>query len=69
MPFSCALCLFVSQAVLLQSLGYYSEMSGCGMQVVYIAARGINLVPELITLIQKRSIFLLLKYGICGKRS
>lgn len=49
MPFDCALHLLVSQAVLLQSHGYYSEWSGCGMQVVRIAARDINLVPEPIT--------------------
>jgi hypothetical protein len=46
MPFNCALTLLVSQAVLLQSQGYYAEWSGCGMQAVYTAARDINLVPE-----------------------
>jgi len=45
------------------------------MQVVYVAARDINLVPVSVTFNSKRLMFhigplyLLLKYGICEKRS
>lgn len=54
MPFNCVLRVLVSQAVLLQSRGQYSERSGCGMQVVYIAARDMNLVPEPVTFNSKK---------------